>query len=665
MKNSKAKLIVGIVIALVIVVGVWLVVDRPPEVAEPVVERPAEPVKEEPKEQVAKFNEAPMLREMVERGELPPVEERLPENPLVIEVNERIGEYGGIIRRGFTGPADYNTYTRWVFDALVRFSPDGSEVVPRLLESWESTPDYRTWTLRLRRGARWSDGEPFTADAIMFWYEDVLLNTELTPTIPRWMQNADGSVVEVAKVDDYTVTWTFKEPNTILMKQLANVDGGDRLYAAFLPAHYLKQYHAEYADAAKLAEMVTDAGFKTWGELISNRKNPGDNPGRPVMAAWKPVTSVADDIFILRRNPFFIGVDAEGNQLPYVDEVHFKFFSDSASLNLAAIAGEFDMQERHIIMGNFPVLKENALAGKYKVITWPTFGGSDATITFNQTHEADPIVGELMRNRDFRVALSYAIDREEIQESVFLGLGEIRQGVPAPWHPYFPGDEYAKRHTEFNLEKANEMLDGIGLTSRDSEGFRLSRDGQPISIEISVVPAFANWPDVALLVAADWQEAGIRTIVQIRERALHFEMRGANTLQTEVWNEDTTGFPFTGHPKFDPRTSPGLTLAPLVRQWVLSGGAEGVEPTPAFKRLMEIIDTGKTVGTEEQIELAQELFRLWVTELYQIGTVGLTPLVQGVVVHHNDLINVPLQLGNDWPLRTPGNANPEQFFFDQ
>jgi peptide/nickel transport system substrate-binding protein len=619
----------------------------------------------EPEAPAAMYHEAPALTALVEAGNLPPVEERLPENPLVIPVTDSIGQYGGTWRRGFLGPSDYNNYVRVVYDGLVRFSPDGSKVEPRLLESYEPSDDFTTWTLHMREGARWSDGEPFTADDIIFWYEDVLLNTDLTPSLPKWMQNQDGSVARVEKVDDYTIQWTYMEPNTTLMMELANKDGGDKSYAAFLPAHYLKQFHANYANADELNKMVTEAEFKTWGELFATRKNPAENPERPVMAAWMPATRVSDDVLVLKRNPYFVGVDAEGNQLPYIDEIQFKFFQDSQALNLAAIAGELDMQERHIIMGNYPVFKENELAGKYRVITWPTFGGSDAIVMFNQTYNKDPIVAELLQSKDFRVALSHAIDREQIKESVFLGLGEARQPVPAPWHPYYPGDEVAKKNTEFNQELANQLLDGIGLTERDAEGFRLNKDGKPFSIEISVVPAFANWPDVAQLIAADWQKVGVRTIVQVRERAVHFEMRDANEIVTEIWNEDTTGFPFTGAPKFDPRSQPGLAFAPLMRQWLQTGGAEGVEPTAEIARIVEIIDTGKRVSAEEQVALAQELFNLWVEQAYELGTVGLTPLVQGVVVLNNNLMNVPTSLGNDWPLRTPGNANPEQFYFEQ
>jgi peptide/nickel transport system substrate-binding protein len=664
--NSYVRSLLGIILVLSTLLAACQSATPPPVATEaPKAEATLAPTQAPaPEEPASKYNEAPMLKEMVDKSELPPVEERLPENPLVIPVTESIGQYGGTLHRGFLGPSDYNNYVRMVYDGLVRFSPDGSTVEPRLIESWDSSDDFTTWTIHMRKGAKWSDGEPFTADDIMFWYNDVLLNTDLTPSLPAWMKNKDGSPAVVAKVDDYTVTWTYKGPNTTLMMELANQDGGDKSYAVFLPAHYLKQFHANYANADELNKMVTDAGFKTWGELFATRKNPAENPDRPVMAAWQPATRVSDEILVLKRNPYFVGVDSEGNQLPYIDEIQFKFFQDTQALNLAAIAGELDMQERHMIMGNYPVLKENELAGKYRVITWPTFGGSDAAITFNQTYDKDPVVAELLQNKDFRVALSYAIDREQIKEAVFLGLGEARQPVPAPWNPYYPGDEYAHMYTEFDQAKANELLDGIGLTQRDGDGFRLNKDGKPFSIEISVVPNFANWPDVAQMVAANWQEVGVRTIVQVRERAVHFEMRDANEIVTELWNEDTTGYPFTGAPKFDPRTQPGLALAPLMRQYLQTDGKEGVPLTPEFQRIVEIIDMGKTVGREEQIKLGQELFRLWAEQAYEIGTVGLTPLVQGVVVVNNNLKNVPETLGNDWPLRTPGNANPEQFYFE-
>jgi peptide/nickel transport system substrate-binding protein len=614
--------------------------------------------------QGGKYHEAPALAEQVKAGKLPPVEQRLPEQPLVVPVVEKTGEYGGVWRRAFLGPADANNYVRVAYDGLFRFSPDGAEIEPKLALGAKTSADYKVWTILLRKGARWSDGAPFTADDIVFWYKDVLLNKDLTPSVPSWIRNADGTAAKVEKVDDYTVQFTYDRPATLFLYEVANQDGPDMSYAMFLPSHYLKKFHPAYTSKDEVDRLAQAASFKAWNELFLLRATPAQNPERPTMAAWMPVTRVSDPVFTIRRNPYYIGVDKDGNQLPYIDEVRFTYFADQQALNLAAIAGDFDMQARHIQMTNYPVLKEQEKTGKYRVITWPTFGGSDAVIAINTTYTADPVIGKLMATKDFRIALSYAINRDEIKESVFLGLGEARQAVPAPWHPYFPGKETAAKYTEFDREKANKMLDALGLTKRDAQGIRLMENGKPATIEISVVPAFGAWPDVAQLVAKDWEAVGIKTIVQIRERALHFNMRAANQLMAEIWNEDTTAFPFTGNSKFDPRNVTGmLTVGPLYSQWLTTGGKEGVEPIEPFKRIMQLVDTARSVGRDGQIQAAQELFRIWADNVFEIGTVGLTPMVQGVVVINSKLHNVPATTGNDWPLRTPGNTRTEQYFF--
>jgi peptide/nickel transport system substrate-binding protein len=610
-----------------------------------------------------KYKEAPALAELVKAGKLPPVDKRLPENPLVVPVVEKTGEYGGVWRRAFLGPADYNNYVRVVFDALFRFSPDGAKIEPKIAESAEPSADFKVWTIKLRKGSRWSDGQPFGADDILFWYNDVLLNKELTPTLPGWIKSPDGTAAKVEKVDDNTVRFTYAAPATLFLTAVANQDGADRTFAMFLPAHYLQKFHPTYTPKAEVEAAAKAAGFKTWTELFANKNAPWENPERPTMGAWAPTSRASDPVLTLRRNPYYIGADKDGNQLPYIDEVRFTYFADVQALNLAAIAGNFDMQERHIIMTNYPVLKDQEKTGKYRVITWPTFGGADAVIAINQTYTADPEMGKVMAMKDFRVALSLAINRDQIKESVFLGLGEPRQPVPAPWHPYYPGDEWAKKWTAFDRAQANKMLDGIGLNKKDGNGIRLMPSGKPATIEISVVPAFGAWPDVALLVSKDWEAVGVKTIVQIRERALHFKMNENNELMAEIWNEDTSAFPYTGNAKPDPRNAPILTIGPLWRRWYATGGKDGQEPTPEMKRIVEIVDKARTVGPEEQVKLSQELFRIWAENCFEIGTVGLTPMVQGVVVAGTKFRNVPTTLGNDWPLRSPGNARTEQFFF--
>jgi peptide/nickel transport system substrate-binding protein len=613
----------------------------------------------------SKYKEAPVLAALVKAGKLPAVEKRLPEHPLVVPGDE-IGQYGGVWRRGFLGPSDFNGVNRVVYDVLARFGPDGATIEMKLAESVTPSADFKTWTVKLRKGSKWSDGSPFTTDDIMFWYKDVLQNKDLMPAIPGWMLNKDGSTVLVEKVDALTARWTFKDPNTNFLLELTTKDYGDRLYPIFEPSKYLKQFHASYAKKEVLDKMVADAKFKTWTELYANKQSPFENPERPGMAAWIASNRISDQIFILKRNPYYIGVDKAGNQLPYIDEVQIKFFADAQALNLAAIAGELDEQERHINLLNYPVLKENEQKlGKYKIFLWSSPGGFDAGVIFNQTYAKDPELGKLMANRDFRIAMSQAINRKQINESAFLGTGEPRQGVPKKGHPYYPGDEYAFKYTEYNPTEANRLLDSIGLDKKDAEGFRLLPSGKRVMIELSVVEVFGPYRDIGTLVTKDFEKVGVKVNMQIRERSLHFQMRQANDLQAEMWNQDTAGFPFTGSTKYDFRRDlyGNLTYGPLWKQWYDTNGKQGVEPPADAKKIVELQDRAKTVGPAEQIKIAQELFKLWVDNMFEIGTVGLTATDQGVAVVNVKLHNVPAKLTKDWPLRTPGNGRPEVWFF--
>ena len=415
------------------------------------------------------YQGAPMLDAAVSSGALPAVDDRLPSEPLVQDVTDAIGTYGGTLRRGFLGPSDHNNYTRVVYDALVRHAPDGGKVVPHVAKGWTSNEDFSQWTINLRAGMKWSDGAPLTADDIMFWYESILGNAELIPSTPLWMQNSDGSVAKVEKMSSTAVRWSFDQPNTAFLLALAGQDGADKSIQnlVFAPGHYLKQFHPDFTNEADLDAKVSAAGFDVWTQLFSVEALPHLSGNRPSTAAWVPAngSTVADDTFVIERNPYYFAVDAKGNQLPYIDNVKFKFFADKETLNLAAVGGQIDMQGRHLAMSNFPVLMENSDKGGYRVITYPTFGGSDAVIVFNQTYTNDEAIGDILRNKDFRIALSHSIDRDAIKELAFLGIGEARQGVPAPFHPFYPGDEYAFKYTQMDTTISNDLLDGIGLTA--------------------------------------------------------------------------------------------------------------------------------------------------------------------------------------------------------
>ena len=259
----------------------------------------------------------------------------------------------------------------------------------------------------------------------MFYITDVVNNKDLTPSMPSWLLNKDETPIKVEKVDQYAVKFTFAAPQTLFLPEIAQQDAGDKKYPMFLPAHYLKQFHTSYIAKADLDKLVADAGVKTWGELFYLKQDQFDNPDRPVLTAWVAKNRYSEQIFIMERNPYYFGVDQAGNQLPYIDTVEVKFFADKAALNLAAIAGELDEQERHIDLANYPVLKEEEQkSGKYKIFLWSSTGGEEAGVVFNLTYQGDPELTAMWSQLDFRKAVSYAINRPEIQESIFLGTGE-------------------------------------------------------------------------------------------------------------------------------------------------------------------------------------------------------------------------------------------------
>ena len=256
-----------------------------------------------------KYKEAPALAEQVKAGKLPAVEPACPRRRWSCRRSRRsasMAARGAARSSARPTPTTTCAWSTTRCSASRRTAPRSS---PRSPQSAEPSADFKTWTIKLRKGSKWSDGQPFTADDILFWYNDVLLNKELTPTLPGWIRNADGTPAKVEKVDDNTVRFTYAAPATLFLTAVANQDGADRTFAMFLPAHYLKKFHPAYAPKADIDKAAQAAGFKTWTELFANRNAPPENPERPTMAAWVPASRASDPVFTLKRNPYYVGVD--------------------------------------------------------------------------------------------------------------------------------------------------------------------------------------------------------------------------------------------------------------------------------------------------------------------------------------------------------------------
>ena len=610
---------------------------------------------------ITKFNEAPMLRVKVAAGELPPVEKRLPEEPLVIVPVEEIGRYGGTWHRAWLGPADKWGPEKVTAEGLLRYSPDGTKVLPNLVKSWKVSDDARVFTFYLRKGVKWSDGVPFTADDILFYYEDELLNKELTPVLGKdWRPVEEGGMGgKVEKVDDYTVRFTFEKPYGLF---LINCAYSYRLF--YDPKHYLKQFHPRYTPLDKLEKMAKEAGFTYWYELFHSKADSGwwdENPDHPTLRAWKVTVPSPATRMVMERNPYYWKVDPEGNQLPYIDRIIHDTVSDIEMINFKAMTGEIDMQQRHILNQNYTLFMKNKGEGDYRVVKWTAGVGADPLIMIN-INCPDPVLRKIFENDKFRKALSLAINREEINELCYLGMGEPRQASIISGAPYF-SEEWEKAYAEYDPEKANALLDEMGLTNRDREGFRLRPDGKTLAVTIEFTPAFGAWADALELIKEYWKAVGIKVAIKSEERSLLWKRTQANEHEISVWYMDRQAAWLAAPQWIVPVGVAHCYWAPEYGRWYATEGKAGERPTGDVAKLQEIYDKIKVTADEKEREhLAKEIIKLHIKNLWLIGTVGELPRV---VVVKNNFRNVPEKLIQDDPLRTPGNANPQQFFFKQ
>jgi len=333
-------------------------------------------------------------------------------------------------------------------------------------------------------------------------------------------------------------------------------------------------------------------------------------------------------------------------------------------LNLRAIAGEYDYQARHVALSNLPVLLENAEAEGYSVALDPAQHGADGVIQINQSYRGDDEIAKWLMNADFRRALSMGIDRDSINEILFLGIGTPGSAVVAESSPFNPGPEYRDLWSTLDVDAANEMLDSIGLTEKDDEGYRLRTDnGERLIIEMNPVPAFIEYTKLAELVKTDWADIGIFVNVLEQERGLVMTRRDANELQVFLWQNDGTDelflFPYHALPV---TTLSGTGIG--YGTWYASGGESGVEPTDeSVLKIIDLFDQGLKATAEERIEIGKEIWHIITDEVYSIGTVGQSGAFMGVRVYKNNMGNIPSRQFNIQAGQTPNVSRPSTFFF--
>jgi peptide/nickel transport system substrate-binding protein len=618
------------------------------------------------------FKEAPELAALVQQGRLPPVAQRIGQDPLVIQPVHEIGKYGGTLRKAITGGLSGDlTGHRFVPGpaSLLFVDYENKKVVPNLARGYEMSADNKVLTLQLRRGMKWSDGQPFTADDILFWFEDIYNNEQIHPgDSPDLLIN--GKKVVIEKVDASTVRFVSPEANTLLLWILAAP--GNDLGGAFrqglgrggyAPKHYLQKFHAKYAGEAAANKLAADAKQNGWVANIKVEMDWKANPNLPVVYPWVvkvPLSSPTS--FVIERNPYYVGVDTDGNQLPYIGTVQHTVAESTEVVALRATSGELDYQELLFGVAKLPVLIDSQQRGGYKVSLDPQEAGIG--IALNLAYEEDPEIGELIRNVDFRRAISMGIDRAQINEALFLGTGIPGSPAPAESNRFFPGKEWlAKWHT-LDVAQANQLLDKIGYTQKDGEGYRLRKDGKGrVRLPFMSVDRLADFAAMGEMIKQQWQKIGIDLSVEPTASSLAQQRIQANTaLMTgnTVGTEDP--FLFTG------TLTPGgggfsAIMGVPYAAWHNSGGKQGKEPPAVIKQALDLLTKGRTgVSEQERVEIGKQLFQLAIDNVFNIGIVG-RDLTQGIRIAKTNLGNVPGRTLNANATLSPGGAMPQTFYF--
>ncbi|MER6007855.1 ABC transporter substrate-binding protein [Nonomuraea angiospora] len=608
--------------------------------------------------------EAPMLAARVRSGALPPLRQRLPEKPLVITPKERPGDYGGTWRSGMLGAISiYQAYTYAATDALLNWDEAFTTPTPNIAEAVEVGEDGRLFTFRLRKGVRWSDGAPLTADDIVFAYDEVMSHKDLggTPS-PEFM--VAGKAGKIAKVDDHTFTFRFAAPNGFFLARLASPNG---YILTLYPKHYLTAFHKDHTPDVE--RKAADEGFSTWGDYFYSKVGRGywdlprwQSTELPTVACWVVKEPIGQGSrLVLERNPYYWKTDPQGRQLPYLDRVSLEVIGDAELMAVQVANGEMSYPQTDVMtLGNKPVLAANRERGGFRFVRCLTAEQNQVSLQLN-LNAKDTGLREVFRQRDFRIALSKAIDRQEIIDAVYQRQGEPWQLAPRRESPFFD-EELAKQHTELDLVGAQALLDGIGLTGRGDDGIRLLPDGRPLAFDMAVVTQQPEAISALNLVSQYWRKAGVRMRVQSMDRSLFNQRKGVNELTAAVWTAG--GGLLDG--LYDPRLwmphNAECLWAPDWATWYTSGGAKGEEPPPQVKQQMELYDQiSSTVGQPKQQALFKKILAIAKEEFF---TIGLCLPVGAYTVVQNRFRNFPDDYIFNFTYPTPGPLHPEQFFLE-
>jgi len=640
----------------------------------------------------AKFQQAPNID-----SSLPPVEERLPENPYVIPHHwVKAGKYGGtlnMVTLSTSGAAGASSDREFFYGhSPLRWLNDGSDVGPGLAESWEHNDDASEWTFHFRKGLKWSDGKPWTTADIMFWWEKLVLANKMGQVPPDETRSGKGTVAKFEAVDDTTLKLTFDTPAPLTADRMAAyVNGAIGQNGAIwnLPSHYLKQFHPDYN------KKVPD----DWDtSLMQVKADWHQNPDCPTMIGYKCKSFDNNKGVVLERNPYYYAVMPNGDQLPYIDEIQISVISDPEALKLQVVQGSVDYCHgpfNGITLDSIEGIRQSGEKAGTEVTLWESGSGTGSIFFFNYDYYDDGI-RELIREPKFRQAVSYAFNRKAVQQAVYFNTGELTTGTHSPKSAEFLVNDEGKQvyeqwrdaYVTHDPEKAKQLLDEIGCKI-GSNGKRTLPNGKPFQLRIDYqadmgpdhttkdnqlvkdlkaigidiirnpIPpqAFdAQWQAGKLMGHTNWEISNVGISLIQPMWLVPIEPTRWAPLEGQWWSLEGTGTneketnvdPWKRHP---PRVEPEKN-GPVAKLWDLYNKAR-VEADPM-----------------KQIQLTWEIEKVHITEgPFFMGCVTNYP---GAIVIKKDLGNVPRKenlahggLFGPWGHPTPAVYDPECYFWNK
>ncbi|MDV7106206.1 ABC transporter substrate-binding protein [Vibrio sp. TH_r3] len=599
------------------------------------------------------YQESPILTDMVNNGMIPAVDKRLPENPLVVTPINEIGKYGGTWRRVIP---NYQ-FHEWSNEPLVILD-DNQQRVPHLAESYSISDDQRVYRFTLRKGMKWSDGVPFTTEDVAFWYNDLELNSKLSPSVKSLFLSG-GEPAKLNIIDEQTFEFEFKQPNPNLIEMHLRSTIEFRLPQS--PKHYLKDYLPSFTSEQELEKKIQLAGMTDWRQLFHNRWNTrsNTNPDLPVLYTWIYDTDPQELQQRAVRNPYYWKVDTEGNQLPYIDAMTWPQTAEPQVMILKALAGEVDIDRISKLTSDFTALKKGEQAGNYTTRLMDLSDHGNMLVLFsNQDYDGNAEVMRLLRSKKFRHAISLGIDRDTQNQILGVGLSEPAQSVLLTTSPG-GSQKTSQAYTQLDPKTANKLLDELGLDKRDKDGYRLDKDGKQLSFLVHFQAGRKISEEGAILIKSDMDNLGLRFVMRSDEKSYFNQIRRGGDYQMVLHNNTSGLNPLFGANNYFPVMSEN-NFAPLQSAYYLSNGTSGVKPTPEMEILSEYYEQLlNETNKEEFARKVNEVMEIHAENLYAIGILRYTG---SPAVVHNRMKNVPERFYSVY--KSPFFHKKEQMFIE-